>query len=223
MMFRLFIIGLLVFCLALKGNGQSAGNQYFIIVNGNLYMPLGNTAKGMYPILWYDKAVDPHLMLGGLGLGVSAFRPVNSQMRLKGQINFSKQTYWDEFISLDDENGQPVGDFKGASSDYVAGITATSHYFFKDRLSVGAGLGCQVLVASFSRVPDVSSDTPFIVNQHYKRVMPVVPVELAYTSGRHLFNIRYEQGLLNRSRKDLQSYKKDRFGLIAFEVGFKLN
>jgi hypothetical protein len=215
---------LFLFLFAIKASCQMSGYEYFIAVNGNLYLPIGNSGKGMYPILGYDKEMDTKVLIGGLGLGISAFKPVKNKVSLKGQANISKHTYWDEPVYLHDENGTPAGVFQAGASDYSLGITAMAHYFFKERLSIGTGLGGQILFVSLSRTPDLHNPKEsFMVNRYNKPFIPVLPLEISYKSKRNLFNIRYEHGLLNRLKKGLQAYKKDKFGLFTFEVGFKIN
>ncbi len=48
-------------------------------------------------------------------------------------------------------------------------------------LRLGAGVGAQVLLASFSRTPDIygyggTNGKTFITNHYYKTVLPVVPL-----------------------------------------------
>lgn len=50
-----------LFFVTLKSYSQVSGYEYFITVNGNLYVPVNNPEKGMYPILWYDKETDAKL------------------------------------------------------------------------------------------------------------------------------------------------------------------
>lgn len=222
-----FIVLLSLIWFSVKSFGQAPVTEYFreyfITLNGNQYLPIQNPEKGRYPVLWYDKETDPKLLIGGFGAGVSAFRPLKEKVSLKAQANLSKQTYWGEPVRLVDEVSLPTGDFLAGSSDYAVGITALAHYFFKEKLSVGTGLGGQILLVSLSRVPEFRDEIPVVRNRYYRPFMPVLPVELSFKSQKHLFNIRYEHGLLNRYKRDLGAYKKDRFGLLSFEVGFKVN
>lgn len=99
-----------------------------------------------------------------------------------------------------------------------------AHYFLTEKISIGTGLGGQILLISLSRMPEIyDSKAAVAVNRYYKPFMPTLPVELSFKSKKNLFTIRYEHGLLNRYKKDLAAYKKDKFGLLSFEVGFKLN
>jgi hypothetical protein len=58
--------------------------------------------------------------------------------------------------------------------------------------------------------------------RYYKRMVPMLPVELSLKREKVLFNVRYEHGLLNRLKRPLADYQTDRFGLLTFEVGFRL-
>ncbi len=220
---KLPVILFLLILFAVKSYSQPTDNEYFITANGNLYIPINNPAKGVYPILWYDKQTDPNVLIGGLGIGFTAINPYRSKLHLKGQVNLSRHVYWDEPIPLIDNNGNPSGVFLAGSSDFSVGITATAHYLLTDKISVGTGVGGQVLLVSLSRTPEINSEDVLAANNYYKRVIPVLPLELSYKTNAHLFNIRYEHGLLNKYKKGLATYKTDNYGLLYFEVGFKLN
>lgn len=215
---------LLAFCA--PAFGQQTGIQWFITPNVNLYLPLGTSYKGVYPVLWYDKETTPKVLIGGFGVGVSALKPYGEKVTLKGQANVSKHTYWDEPIVMIDENGGPIRDYVAASSDYSLGITATGHYQFTGKFSAGTGLGGQVLLVSLVRLPPnyfTGPDREQIgTSRYYKRLLPMLPVELSLKLEKVLFNVRYEHGLLNRIKGELAQYKTDRFGLLTFEVGFRL-
>jgi len=213
-----------LFFSTLKTYSQASGPEYFITLNGNLYLPINNPNKGVYPILWYDKETDPKLLIGGLGVGLSAFKPLQDKISLKGAINISKHTYWDEPIGLVDMMGYDMQLLVAGSSDFSIGIAATAHYFLSEKISIGTGLGSQVLLTTLSRLPAINDTKVSIAAHHYyKRLMSTLPVELSFKTKKNLFNIRYEYGLLNRYKKGIGVYKKDKFGLLDFELGFKLN
>lgn len=203
---------------------QQADKEYFFTVNGNLHVPIQGKEKGMYPLLWYDKETDPKFLIGGWGAGFAAFKPVNDRVRLKGQANLSRHVYWEVPYQFTDEFGSPSGDFQAGTVDYAVGIAATAHFFLKEKLAVGTGVGGQVLLVSLTRKPEIyDSKKALMRNRHYKPVIPVLPLELSYKTKRKLFTIRYEQGLLNRFKHDLKEAKQDHFGLLSFEAGFRLN
>jgi hypothetical protein len=208
---------------------QNTGFEWFFTPNANLSLLINTPTKGAYPILWYDKETDPKLLIGGFGMGLSAFKTVSGKVGLKGQTNLSKQTYWDEPIMATDESGFPIQTVLTGSSDYSLGITATAHYFLSKKLSVGTGLGAQVLLLSLSRLPEINTtwgpsppEKGIARNRYYKPIMPVVPLEISLKLNKTLFNIRYEYGLLNRLKGNMAQYKTDRFSLLTFEVGFKI-
>jgi len=218
------LLTLLAFCA--PAFGQQTGIQWFIAPNLNAYLPLNTPGKGTYPVLWYDSETSPKVLVGGIGVGVSALKPYGEKVTLKGQANLSKHTYWDEPFIITDENGGPIRSFLSASSDYALGIAATAHFQFTGRFSAGTGLGSQVLLTSLTRLPPDyfagSEERQVATNRYYKRVLPVLPVELSLKLEKVLFNVRYEHGLLNRLKRELAQYKTDRFGLLTFEVGFRL-
>ena len=214
----------LLFFSTLKTYSQASGPEYFVTVNGNLYLPINNPNKGVYPILWYDKETNPKLLIGGLGVGLSAFKPLKDKISLKGVINISKHTYWDEPIGLVDISGYDLQLLVAGSSDFSIDLAATAHYFLTERISVGTGLGSQLLLTTLARLPEFQDIKASVAaHRYYKRLMPTLPVELSFKTKKNLFNIRYEYGLLNRYKKDIAVYKKDKFGLLSFELGFPVN
>jgi hypothetical protein len=218
-----FVLAFLAFAPAF---GQQTDFQWFVAPNVNLYLPVGTPYKGAYPVLWYDKETSPKVLIGGFGVGVSALKPYGEKLTLKGQANLSKHTYWDEPIVLTDENGGPVKDYLTASFDYTLGLTATGHYQFTRSFSAGTGLGGQVLLVALTRLPPNYFTGPdeeqTATLRYYKRMVPMLPVELSLKLEKVLFNVRYEHGLLNRLKRPLTDYQTDRFGLLTFEVGFRL-
>jgi hypothetical protein len=220
---KLYFFVLSLLFLTTQAVGQTADYEYFISGNGNLYLPINNPEKGVYPILGYDKETDSKVLIGGMGVGFSAFKQVKNKVSLKGQANLSKHTYWDEPITFVDNSGNPLNQFVSGSSDYSLGLTATVNYSLTQRISVGTGLGGQILLISLSRLPQINDSKKIIaVNNYYKPFMPVLPLELTYKSQKRMFNIRYERGLLNRIKGGLKNFKDDKFGLFVFEVGFKM-
>ena len=225
-MMKFYIAIIVFFSVSLQASGQESMYELFIVGNTNLFLPGTSPARGIYPILGYDKTTSPKILIGGFGAGVSVFRPIAETLTLKGQANLSKHTYWDEPLDLRGSNNEPLGTFEYASSDLAIGINATMHYFFSRRMSVGTGLGAQVFTVTLSRTPEfkngeIAKTASF--NRYYKPFLPVVPVELSFKGENLLFNIRYEHGLSNRYKSTLAGYKTDRSGLLYFEVGFKIN
>lgn len=206
--------------------GQTSDLEWFITANGNLYIPRNNPDKGVYPILWIDKDTDPKLLIGGLGLGVSVFKPYREKVSWKGQANLSRHAYWDKPVLLTSNTADPIGYFTPGSVDLALGFTATAHYFLSKHFSVGTGLGAQLLLASSTRsLPSSYQFTgkqKLIANHYYKPLIPVLPLEASLKFNRVLLNVRYEHGLLNRFKGDLGRTQKDKFSLLTFEIGFKI-
>jgi hypothetical protein len=207
--------------------GQQRDLEWFVSPNVNMYIPVNTPGKGTYPILWYDKKTQPKVLVGGFGIGTSVLKPFRENLTLKGRGNVSKQNYWDAPITLTDQNGSPLADFQSSSSDYNLGLAATLHYQLTPAFSAGTGLGTQVLLYSLTRLPGYDGGvnpkkTQVVSNRYYKPVVLVLPVELSLKLEKLLLNVRYEQGLQNRLKSDLAQYQKDRFGILTFEVGFRL-
>jgi hypothetical protein len=188
----------------------------------NEYIPGKKSEKGMYPILWYDKSTIPKFMVGGFGAGVTAVKPYRERIGLVGQFNISRHTYWDEPIDLRDANNQPLGELSSVTSDYAFHLLATARYSLSEQFSAGAGLGVQVQFLSSSRMTTLADQKIVVRNNHHKTIMPVLPLELSYRWPNTIVNLRYEYGLLNRYKKDLAAYKTDRYGILTFEVGFRI-
>lgn len=220
---KIHLIIFLLHALTIASYSQDNTFEYFITVNTNLYLPINNSNKGMYPILWYDKANDPKIMVGGFGVGFTMLKSFKEKLNLKGQGNFSRHTYWDDPSILTTITNQPFASISPKTSDYTLGLAGLFHYALSKKISVGTGLGAQILFVSRSRSVLLYADEPLnFVNNYYKPFMPVVPLELSFKSKRTLLNIRYEYGLLNRIRGDLAKEQTDRFGLLTFEIGFRI-
>lgn len=214
--------------LALHGNARQASNEWFLNANINVYIPGGDSRKSIYPVLGYNRKTTPKVLLGGVGTGAFLLRPISSDFHLKAHGYLSKISYWDEPVELKGVKGEDVAVFQAGGSDYLAGINGLVHYHLADRLSLGAGVGMQVLLASFARTPDIygygePTGKSFIANHYYKRILPVVPVELSYRFPRTVINLRYDIGPFNRIRGDLAKAKNERYDVLSLEVGFKLN
>lgn len=224
------LILLLVAFLKIDSVAQTKIFKNYLTVNGNLLYPLRNSGQGVYPILSYDKASDPKLLVGGLGIGFSTFinSPKYSKIDLKAQVNFSRHVYWDEPANFRDSNNSSLGVYLPSSVDYSLGLTGTGQYNFFDGFYVGIGVGTQILLKSISKIPEFQSSITnfkesYISNNYYKILMPVLPFEISYRNEKWLFNMRYEQAILNRYKKELSKYKDGTYGLLTFEAGLRIN
>ena len=212
---------------ALHSNAQQASNEWFLNANTNIHIPGGSSQKSVYPVLAYNRDTDPKFLLGGLGAGAFLLKPLSSDFHLKAHGYLSKISYWDDPVELKSLVGDNVGVYQAGGSEYVAGINGLVHYHLAEHLSLGAGFGAQVLLASFSRTPAIygygaPTDKSFITNHHYKRIHPVIPVELSYRFPKVVINLRYDIGPFNRIKGDLGKVKKERADVLSLEVGFKL-
>ena len=197
--------------------------EYFVSVNGNLYLPF-NSEKGMFPILGYDKETKPKLLIGGFGVGLAGVKKLTEKTAFKGQVNISRSVYWESFLFTNNV-AQVTGQAMASSTDYTVGLLGTFHYKLSPAFSIGTGLGAQVLIASYLNLrEDLIDGSEYIGrNRFYKPLMPMLPIELSYKVRKIFINLRYEHGLMDRFKKDLAEYKTDKFGLIFFEFGIKVN
>lgn len=226
---QFLLILLFVAFLKIDSISQTKTFKNCLTINGNLLYPIGNSGQGVYPILFYDKKSDPKLLIGGLGIGFSTFVNASeeSKISLKAQTNFSRHVYWDEPAYFRDVNNSSLGDYQPSSADYSLGLTGTAQYKLSSYFYLGIGVGTQILLKSISKAPEfqISTDpkVSYLSNNYYKVLMLVLPFEISYRNEKWLFNIRYEQALLNRYKKELSKYKDGTYGLLTFEAGLRIN
>ncbi|MCF0074442.1 hypothetical protein LZD49_28415 [Dyadobacter sp. CY261] len=214
--------------LAFHTNAQKASSEWFLNANINIHIPGSGSQKSVYPVLGYNKNSTPKFLLGGVGTGAFLLQRLSSDLHLKVHGYLSKISYWDDPIELKGVVGETTGIYQAGGSDYITGINGLVHYHLVDRLSLGAGVGAQILLASFSRTPDIygygePTEKTFITNHYYKTVLPVVPLELSYRFPKMVINLRYDIGPFNRIRGELAQAKNERYDVLSLEVGFKLN
>ena len=214
----------ILLAISLPAFSQDKSLDFYIVANANLYLPGSASEKEVYPIVGYNKATEPKVLIGGFGVGALAFKTLNEKLKVKGQVNFSKLTYWDAPQVLTGGAGDPVDNYFYGTSDYILGFNATMHYTVTEKLRLGTGVGAQVLLSSKSKAPDIpnTGSHELLSNRYYKPIMPVVPLEISYLLNRLLLSIRYEQALLNKLSGELSDYKDERFGVLYFEIGFAL-
>lgn len=226
-MMRPAIITLVFMVVTGAMSAQSQKLEWYLNANTNIYIPGGNSEKGVYPVLGYNKNTSPKILLGGIGVGSYAFLPLSNSFNLKIHGQLSKLSYWDDPVLQRDHVGNDVGLFRAGGSDYMAGLGAILHYNLNEQLSVGAGLGTQILLVSLSRTPGyygygVEAETSTVTNKYYKRVLPVLPIELAYHFPKIVLNLRYDVGLMNRLKGRLADVKSEKFDVLSLEIAFKL-
>lgn len=212
----------IIFTIVANAGYSQSSMQYFISLNGNLYLPI-NSDKQSYPILAYDKDADPKVLLGGFGIGFTTVKEWKEKFLLKGQLNFSRHAYWDDPILLTDVTNNPLGFYTGKSVDYVLGMTATVQYRLGKKIALGTGLGADILLHSVYNISEPFFEGMKIENEYYKTIAPVLPLELSFYLNKVLLNIRYEQGLINRYREAYAAYEKELNGILVFEFGYRLN
>ncbi|MFN8348526.1 MAG: hypothetical protein U0X91_26220 [Spirosomataceae bacterium] len=207
--------------------GQNSANEWFIAPNWNLYLPIKNPSKGTYPIIGYDKESRPKLLIGGYGISASVLKMTEKKISWRGQGNFSRYVYWDEPFVVTNVFGVPIAAITTGTVDYFMGFTGAVNYKLSKKIIIGSGLGGQVLFYSLSKLPQFENNARLkdliAVNHSYRIFQPIIPVELSLKHKKFLFNLRYEYALLNRFRGDLANYKSDKYSLLNFEIGLKLN
>jgi hypothetical protein len=213
-------IFLIAFCLVVSSaKGQV---EYFLSGNVNLYSPEGAEGKSTYPIMWYDKETEPKFLIGGFGFGGFVTKQVNEKILLKGEVNISRHAYW-EAIDFRDPGNVPIGSSYYGTSDLAVHLLPTINYRLGKNLFLGSGFGASVLLASYSRVQEFQVDTPDLVrNRYYRTITPLIPFELSMKRMKKFYSIRFEQSLGSRYKKELAEFKKDRYGIISFSIGWKL-
>lgn len=157
----------------------------------------------------------------GLGLGASRTRPIKNNLFLKYQGNISFNSYTDHVASFTNPSGQSLGGTLPSTVDLVLNLSTTVNYSLSNNFSVGTGLGFRTLLHSASKY-DTSPFKVETVNAHYKRVMPVLPIEMSLKIDKVLLNFRYEYSILNKIRGDLSDFITERYGIISLEVGYKI-
>lgn len=208
---------------------QSKRTELFITPGVNIYIPGSSSAKSTYPIIGYKKNTDPRLLIGGFSIGVTVFKPLQTNMQLKLQGALSRNAHWNEFINATDIAGNSLIGFKNSTINYNVDFLATVRYRLFNKFYAGAGSGLQLLVASVSRNPfkdilinGATQPNRIIQNKYYRTLMPFIPLEISYQTKKVNYNIRYDFALLNKVKGELANYLSERYGLLHFEVGFKI-
>lgn len=226
-MTRRMIIWASALLFGLQAHAQKTAPEWFLNANVNIHIPRAGSQKSVYPVLGFNKNADSKILLGGVGFGAFVLRPLSSRFHLKGHGYLSQISFWDDPVELRGPVGDDQGIYQAGGSNYLAGLHGLVHYRLAGGLSVGAGLGAQVLLASFSRTPVIfgsgePTEKSFISNHYYRTVSPVVPVEISYRFPRVILNLRYDFGPFNRIGGDLAKVKTERYDVLSLEVGFKL-
>jgi hypothetical protein len=224
---RIRYIFSVISCLLASEVMQAQNADFRITLGGNLRLP-GNVSQGMFPIIGFDKDLDKKLLVGGFNGGVSASISLAPHWDLKSSWNLSRQVYWREPMYF--TKGPGPSDYLGyinpKTIEYYSSLSGIVHFVPKKKFSIGAGLGFQLLLASFIKVPSPKKAGTIITgalkSSEYKPLLPIVPIEFSWKEERFIYNIRYEAGLLNRYRGDVADYGKNIFHALYFEVGLKI-
>src|SRR5690554_830934 len=103
--------------LSLPSISQDKPLDFYLVANANLYFSGISSEKEVYPILGYNKDVDPKVLVGGFGIGGLVYKPIFGKFEAKGQINFTKHTYWEASQTLTDHSGSPIDIYYYGTSD----------------------------------------------------------------------------------------------------------
>jgi hypothetical protein len=198
-------------------NSSAQKVEYFLVGNANLYFP-NSDSKNAYPILWLDKDEKPKFQAGGFGLGVSRYQEINSNLLFKAEVGAQRVRYWDESFNARDGYNNSLGSFSRFTTEYSFNMNGVLHYSPGERFSIGTGLSLHILLSSVSKVGQLEFTYP----NHYKPVMPLIPLELTMKFEKTVLNLRYERGLLNKNKADLAEEAKENYSMLVFQFGYKL-
>ncbi len=212
-----------IFCLMVVSatHGQNE-LQMFVTANVNYYLPI-NSDKQVYPILAFDSDAEPNVLVGGMGLGFAMMKNLNDNFLWSAQANVSRRAYWSEPMRLTDDDGVPFGSFPMKGVDIVLGLSGTAHYRIGDKLSAGTGVGLDVLLYSYMRLPEAFVEPATLQNGFYRPIVPTIPIELVYRSNKMLFSLGYQLAVISRSKNPLSESYKDLYSTLTFEVGYRIH
>lgn len=198
----------------------------FITLNGNLFVPIGSEDE-MFPIVGYNKELKPKLLIGGFGIGFAGQKMVSGKWSVKAQGIVFRKAYWQKYLFRD---GPQISDVIGGATvstfDYTIGAAAIPHFHFSRLFSVGAGVGIHALLFSNSYIRQdwtLDDNRSLGRNRYYKSLMPTIPLETSFRLSNWAITMRYEYALLNRFKGNFADYKNEKYGLLFFEIGYKLN
>lgn len=218
------IVAMLIIILASFTAG--AQTEYYIATGVNVFVPVSSDKK-MYPVLGYSRKTDPEVLIGGFGAAMHVYKPLGGASFMKGSVTLGRHVYWEEPVGLRDISNNPLGAFAYSSVDHTLHFIAMGVLRLGNSIRVGTGAGTHVLLYSRNRLPDKSNSSVQEsrgsgTNGFYKPLVLVVPVEVSWHTRRHVYAIRYEQALMNRYKNPLAEYRKDLYGIISLEYGWRL-
>jgi hypothetical protein len=212
--------------ISATASSQDETVRYYITVSSNLYLPFSSEKK-MFPIVGYDKKLQPSILMGGIGVGFTRWKQLKEKTSLRLHANLTRSAYWEPKLSFRDESNIPLGNYSASSEDYTLGLMGIYHYNLYSRFSVGGGLAAHCMIASRLLLREEVGFQDLKaggvgMNKFYKPVMPAIPVELSYKGNKAAISIRYEHALLKKYKGDLAELKSDRYGLLFFEAAIKI-
>ncbi|HTF81109.1 MAG TPA: hypothetical protein VL947_05275, partial [Cytophagales bacterium] len=128
-------------------------------------------------------------------------------------------------IDLRNDQNISQGTIALSTRDFQSSWMVLGQYRLVGGLSVGAGLGANLWLGASQKFPGkvVSPNESMRLKiSNYKRVLPIVPLEVSYAFSRMLVNVRLEYGLLNRYKGEVSEYKKEYINVLYFELGYFL-
>ena len=215
---------ILFILISLSGLGtvlaQDHKLNFSINLNHNLYLPR-NSTNGTHYIL---RGVGKGVTVGGFGIGASLYKPMSARGSLKVSTHLSKWAYVSPDIDLRNDQNISQGTIALSTRDFQSSWMVLGQYRLVGGLSVGAGLGANLWLGASQKFPgEVVTDFGTRLKiSNYKRVLPIVPLEVSYAFSRMLVNVRLEYGLLNRYKGEVSEYKKEYINVLYFELGYFL-
>ena len=138
-------------------------------------------------------------------------------------MDLSRNTFWNKIILLKNRQGVTIGDIATATSEFTIGANAILKYKFSEKIALGAGLGSRFLLIALSKVPVIDgNNSQFVVVKDSKRIRPIIPIEFSIIGKKTIYSIRYEVSILEHSKKNIALGMNDNYGLMYFEIGFKI-
>ena len=217
---RIGIVILLAFAAKM---GIAQAPDSYLTINTNLMFAYGNTSKIYYPVV--ASFNDDFLQkVGGFGMGYTSTKDYGNGRTLKAGMNLTKMSQYLGSTYARDFVGNLAGFYAVKSSRINLNLNVLMQKSLGDKISLGTGIGVQSTLFHIQKLPSVFEVTTLYTNQTLqKNIMPVIPMEFNFETKKRVLTLRYEQALLNSNRGEFRKYKKETFGLLSFELGFKLN
>jgi hypothetical protein len=217
---------LLLFVMTSLHAHAQTGPDLFITLNGNLFVPL-QSENDMFPMVGYNKELTPKLLIGGFGIGFAYQKMMSKKLSIKAQGIVFRQAYWQQYLfRVGPQLSDVIGEGTVSTFDYTIGSAVIPHFHFSQVFSVGLGVGMHVLLFSNSYLRHdwtPNGNRSLGDNRYYKSFMPTIPMEASLRLQKWALTMRYDHALLNRFKNKLSDHKKEKYGLLLFEIGYKIN